>query len=157
MSAIVYVKCPFCNLESWLDRSGNFHTRTKFRCEGCGAIFGDQIVAIQCLRSLVDNDSLQDSDITTVMAKDMFDNNQILLAGQPSPVTKVKLERCAFYVANVNCPFCEQACITRYNALQPHPAQWCPDCAAELVVTIWATTEVGGNLEEWYKPNPEEF
>ena len=157
MSGVVYVKCPFCNLESWLDRSGMFHQGAKFKCEGCGALFGEHMVGIHTLRSLIDNDEFKDDDITTIMTKQTVMPEKILLAGQPSPVSSIKLERSAFYVATVTCPFCEQECIMRYNATQPHPAQWCPECHAELVTTIWAELEPGGNLEEWYKPTPEEL
>lgn len=155
MQCVLYAKCPFCNLEAWLDRSGTFYQRTQFRCEGCGAFFGEQTIGIQTLRSLVDSDALQDNDITTMLAQSS--SQQLTMVNQPSPVLSMKIQRSALYVASAICPFCNQTCIMRYNALQPHVAQWCPECHAELVVTIWATMNVGGNLEEWYHPTPEEL
>jgi hypothetical protein len=68
---------------------------------------------------------------------------------------KLTVEKHAFYMGEVICPFCNEGCVVTYNAPEPHLAQWCPveTCKAELVVTIWVTQSVGGDLTDWYKPN----
>jgi len=147
MDGLVYVKCPFCNTEGWIDRTGAFAKNVKFRCDGCGALFGDSLVAVQTLVQLIDSDDFKDDDITAMMTNDEV----IRLAANPT--RKIIMEKSCFYQALVTCPFCNQQSITRYNSPQPFVAQWCPEekCQAELVTTIWATSEIGGDLTDWYK------
>lgn len=151
MSAMIYVKCPFCNTEGWLDRTGTFLDSTKFRCDGCGALYDETLVAIHSLHSVVSNDDLKDEDITVIMAGE--EARELLRLATTSPTRKITYERTCFHYAMVTCPFCSEQCITRYNSPQPFPAQWCPteECKAELVTTISAMSEIGGNLEDWYK------
>lgn len=155
MTALIYAKCPFCNTETWLDRTGTFLSTTRFRCDGCGSLFSEELIAIQTLVKAIDQDCFNDEDITAVMAQD--DMKKILLAAI-SPTQKITIEKNCFYYALVTCPFCQTACITRYNAPQPFPAQWCPNqsCQSELVVTILATNTIGGQVEDWYKQEEEE-
>jgi len=149
MLALIYVKCPFCNTENWIDRTGTFLTTTRFRCEGCGSLFAEELLAIQTLVRAIDQESLTDDDVTATMAQEL----QQALTLAPSPTQKLWIERSCFYYAIASCPFCQTSCIVRYNAPAPHSAQWCPnkDCQAELVVTISATNHIGGQIEDWYK------
>ena len=155
MKALIYTKCPFCNTETWLDRTGNFLPTTRFRCDGCGSLFAEELFGIQTLVKSIDQDCFNDDDVTAVMAKDTADK---LMLAAASPTQKLLIEKNCFYYAMVACPFCQTSCITRYNAPQPFLAQWCPnkECQAELVVTIFATNTVGGQIEDWYKEDMEE-
>jgi ribosomal protein S27E len=148
MIGLVYVKCPFCNTEGWIDRTGAFAPSTHFRCDGCGALFGDSLVAIQTAVQLIDTED----DLTIIMANDE------IIKFAANPVKKITMEKSCFYYALVTCPFCQQQTITRYNSPQPYPAQWCPQekCQAELVTTIWATTDIGGDVSDWYKQQPDD-
>ena len=154
MLALIYVKCPFCNTESWLDRTGNFLTSTSFRCDGCGSLFSEELLAIQTLSQAIDQESFGDDDVTAIMAKDLRESLKLT----PSPTQRITIEKNCFYYAMAQCPFCQTSCILRYNAPQPFPAQWCPneECQAELVITVLANNTVGGNLEDWYKKEEEE-
>lgn len=157
--AYIYMQCPLCETANYIEKSENFYSGAQIRCEGCGANIDMELLAIQDARFLINTDDLKDDDVTALMGKN--DKNLILSQDNlviSNPVQKIIVEKSAFYFAFVKCPFCQEDVIVRYvKGGEPYPAQWCPECGAEMVVTIIVHGAIGGEVSEWYEPIIEEF
>lgn len=160
-AAYIYMQCPLCNVTNYIDKGATFFQDAKIRCEGCGANIEMELVALQDARFLINTDDLQDNEITAIFAKEntqekiTLEQDNLVIS---NPVQKISIEKSAYFYAYVCCPFCEEYSIVRYNqTIQPHVAQWCPECGAELVVTVIVKGVVSGEVSHWYQPRIEEF
>jgi hypothetical protein len=152
MEGVFWVKCPLCNTEGSFDKTSNMSSSSVSKCEGCGATYNFQLLAIKPLRNTLDDESFKDDDITMLMSQESPKTEPEAEAPVVVGTQKLTIEKSAFYFGQVTCPYCLQECTVRYNAPQPYPAQWCPtkNCHAELTVVIWVTQSVGGDVSSWY-------
>ena len=156
LKGVFHVKCPLCNVEKNIDKTDGMASTAIEHCEGCGAIYNFQLLAIRPLRDAIDDESLKDDDITLMMSKKP--DEEIKEAPIVIGTQKLTIEKSVFYAGEIDCPFCNEQCVVRYNAIVPHSAQWCPTktCKTELVITISAAQIVGGDVSSWYNKNETE-
>lgn len=164
IKGIFEVKCPLCNTEQGIDKTNNMYANAITRCEGCGALINFQLLAIRPLHAVLENDEFDEENDITLMLSKKTTTEQITMAKQSNKhdieqnetkvigTQKLSIEKSAFYIGEISCPFCHNLSLVRYNAIVPHLAQWCPteSCKAELAITIWVVKQIGGNLTDWY-------
>jgi len=153
MVGIFNIKCPLCNTEQVIDRTGKFYLKAKIFCDNCGATIVAQLSGIRQAIHVINDNNWQQNDVPLMMKKEAkVENNTI---EQVSPTNKLTIEKSALYIGTVTCPFCLQNNIVRYYGIAPHSGQWCSsnNCYTELVVTIFTKQAVGGDISNWYKTN----